>query len=657
MAFAPRTGSCPNCGGPIEFKLGSSAALVCPWCRFSVIRTDRDLQAIGKISDLVPTAPEMTVGDTGSVFGRNFLVGGRIQYDHGQGPWDEWYVSFDDGTWAWIAKAQGRYFLTYPVQSGSLPPIDAMRVGARGELPSAGPGPFTAAEVGTRRTVSAEGELPFPTRSGEVERYVDLSGASGEFATIDYGDGSSEPVLYAGKTVPHESIELRGGGGGPRPDEKLDLSRLRCPQCGAPVHIFVPSQVERVTCAACNALLDPTGKDLKWLAQLEPGPARPLQIGAQATLRGVDMLVIGVMDRSTEVEGVEYWWTEYLVHTPEGFMFLVEENGHWVLVRTVPPGSVRADSDSATWNGTSDSKSGSGRGEHKLKLFGRITARVRYVRGEFYWRVHQNDVTFNRDFIAPGMVLSEERSENEITFSVGEYVPTDEVGAAFKITLPKPWGVASSQPNPHKQGLMWLMCLGLAGLLIAVSVIFSVGRKRTLAFDGPIAVASLPAAASGEGPTAVSVSEPFLIEGRRTTMKVKLNTDLANGWMAVGVALIDRKTNDVQQFFVQNEYYSGYEGGEHWTEGDNDSAEYIGDVMPGEYTLRFESIWGENGMRPPLAKVEVTTGDRSMWCFFCTLLLLFIPPIGSSIFRYSFESKRWENSTEGNPYSSSNDDD
>ena len=51
--MGPRQGSCPNCGGPIEFKLGSSAALVCPWCRHSVVRTDRDLRSFGKVADLV----------------------------------------------------------------------------------------------------------------------------------------------------------------------------------------------------------------------------------------------------------------------------------------------------------------------------------------------------------------------------------------------------------------------------------------------------------------------------------------------------------------------------------------------------------------------------------------------------------------------------
>jgi hypothetical protein len=78
MPLPVRTASCPNCGAPIEFKLGSSAGCVCPFCRFSVARTGEVLEAIGKVADLVPTAPRLTVGDQGMVDGRPFTVGGRL---------------------------------------------------------------------------------------------------------------------------------------------------------------------------------------------------------------------------------------------------------------------------------------------------------------------------------------------------------------------------------------------------------------------------------------------------------------------------------------------------------------------------------------------------------------------------------------------------
>ena len=88
---------------------------MCGYCRFSVVRSDRDLSVIGKVADLVPTAAPIAVGDSGSVGGKAFTVLGRTQLDHGRGPWDEWYIAFQDGTWGWLAYAQGNWYATWEV--------------------------------------------------------------------------------------------------------------------------------------------------------------------------------------------------------------------------------------------------------------------------------------------------------------------------------------------------------------------------------------------------------------------------------------------------------------------------------------------------------------------------------------------------------------
>src|SRR5690606_27703991 len=140
---------CPNCGGPIEIKLGSSGALVCPYCRFSVERRQDELVARGKVADLVPTAPILRPGDVARVDGRALYVGGRVQVDHGAGPWDEFYVEVQgEGRWGYLAKAQGFYYLTFPTQATGLPSYDAMAPGITGELPGAPGTRFTVAERG-----------------------------------------------------------------------------------------------------------------------------------------------------------------------------------------------------------------------------------------------------------------------------------------------------------------------------------------------------------------------------------------------------------------------------------------------------------------------------------------------------------------------------
>ncbi|MCC6900244.1 MAG: DUF4178 domain-containing protein, partial [Polyangiaceae bacterium] len=95
--MAVAQGSCPSCGASIEFGVGSSIAKVCEYCRATVVRSDRGLENLGKVADIANTPSLIAVGDQGTLAGRPFEVLGRVQLDHGKGPWDEYYVTFDYG--------------------------------------------------------------------------------------------------------------------------------------------------------------------------------------------------------------------------------------------------------------------------------------------------------------------------------------------------------------------------------------------------------------------------------------------------------------------------------------------------------------------------------------------------------------------------------
>ena len=72
---------CPNCGAPIEFKMGSAAVLACPYCRACVMRTGTNLSTLGQLADLVPTSPELGIGDTANMLGGEIVVGGDETLD------------------------------------------------------------------------------------------------------------------------------------------------------------------------------------------------------------------------------------------------------------------------------------------------------------------------------------------------------------------------------------------------------------------------------------------------------------------------------------------------------------------------------------------------------------------------------------------------
>ncbi|MBT1582375.1 DUF4178 domain-containing protein, partial [Klebsiella pneumoniae] len=83
----------------------------------------------------------------------------------------------------------------------------------------------------------------------------------------------------------------------------------------------------------------------------------------------------------------------------------------------------------------------------KYKIFQDAVAKVRYVTGEFYWRVEQGERVRAVDFISPPEMLSMEQTSDEINWSIGRYIPVKEIEKAFGVTdLPKPWGIAPNQP-------------------------------------------------------------------------------------------------------------------------------------------------------------------------------------------------------------------
>ena len=100
--------NCPSCGGPVEFKSGQSIVVICSYCRSAVARTDRGLNDLGKVAELVETGSPLDIGLRGKWKDQHFELTGRAQLGHEMGgQWDEWYATFSNGWLGWLAEAQG----------------------------------------------------------------------------------------------------------------------------------------------------------------------------------------------------------------------------------------------------------------------------------------------------------------------------------------------------------------------------------------------------------------------------------------------------------------------------------------------------------------------------------------------------------------------
>jgi len=656
--------SCPACGATVTFKTGSSVVIVCDYCQSVVARTDRGLEDLGKVADVMETGSILQVGLAGVYQGVPFQLTGRAQLGHpAGGVWDEWYAAFADGKWGWLAEAQGRFYLTFqqwlPEQS-LIPPFDALQLGQPvAAIPSSVP--LLVAEKAEAQSLSAEGEIPYRLVPGASHAYADLSGPSGEFGTIDYSE--EQPLVFIGREV--TTAEL-GFPETARPPERearpVEAAQLSCPQCAGPLELRAPDITERVTCPNCGSLLDVNQGRLEFLKALGPPPVRPvIPLGAVGEFDGGKLTVIGFVQRSVEYEGIKYYWEEYLLYNPQiGFRWLVRSDDNWSFVQSVPPGEVYDAGGTVVFHGK------------RFKLYQKAFGRVEHVIGEFYWKVTVDEMVEMGDYIRPPEMLSREVSTldsvevqvdvgpkgkkkrgrkqakfagGEINWSLGTYVKPREVEKAFGVSgLPRPSKIGWNQPFPHKAIYKYW------GLLLVVSLVVGIGLIATGAHREVFqATYALQPMTNAQEPQVV-FTEPFELKARQN-IKVQARSSIDNTWLYVDGALFNEGADYYQPFALPVEYYHGVEDGESWSEGDLAPAVHLSAVPGGKYTLSMAVSW-ERWQQPANVTVRMEQGAPRFVHLVLALVAISIIPILVLIYHISFEKRRWEDS-DYSPFQSS----
>jgi len=203
-----RTANCPNCGAAIQFLWSSAVQTTCAFCKSILVRHDVDLEKVGEIGDLPPSASPIQITTQGIYHGTAFTVVGRILYAYARGGWNEWHLRLDDGTSAWLSDAQSEYAVTRQIEGegdGTLPTAQQLRVG---QSYAFGKQPFKVVSLTRARYTGVEGELPFEYWGKTEVLFADLESASNQFATLDYSDGDEQPALYVGEFQEFDELQF-----------------------------------------------------------------------------------------------------------------------------------------------------------------------------------------------------------------------------------------------------------------------------------------------------------------------------------------------------------------------------------------------------------------------------------------------------------------
>lgn len=622
-----RTARCPSCGAPVEFRSVASILAVCDYCRSTLVRHGEDLENLGRMAELLEDRSPVQRGAEGLWRGRHFAVIGRIQLRWEQGLWNEWHLLFDDGKSGWLSEAGGECVVSEPRwQADTLPAFADLKVGQRHVVDGTA---FTVTNLLSARCVAGEGELPFAVGSGYELPAADLRDPAGRFATFDYSDGPAKPLLFVGESVAFGSLgwnNLREAV--PLPEPTLRARAFDCPKCGAPLQVS-HERVASVGCGSCGAVLDTADERVRVIAEgsfkLKVEPL--LELGSRGKLRGEDLEVIGFMRRRMQADGVNYYWSEYLLLGPENRLaWLTEYQGHWNLARVLDRsvlavvGTVRM-------------------GKEEFRHFASYTAHVDYVIGEFPWRVRLDEQAEVADYVSPPRMLSRETTPEEETWTLAEYLAPEEIRTAFKprFTVRDPAGVYANQPNPHEEThrrvcrRFWMFLLAA----LAIHALLLLGGT-----GGTLLTQSLVFDPLDDEPR---TSREFEIRDAGARIEVTHEAVLENSWLGLGLTLVNKDTGEAWQASREIAYYVGWDEGERWTEGSRSDSVVFAGLPAGHYMLAEEADM-EEGRGPVSARLKVAKAGARWSSLAILLALLAAFPIYTRVRRGGFEVRRWAES-------------
>jgi hypothetical protein len=618
--------NCPSCASPIQFQWSGAVQTVCGTCKSIVVRHGVDLEKVGVVSEPPPVTSRIQLGTEGRYRGRAFSVIGRIAYGWERGAWSEWHLAFGDGSSGWLSDAQDEYAVTFAVTGAApLPQAGALAPGQEITLVDEAP-PYRVTTITRARYAGVEGELPFEYWGKEETPFVDLRSGEGRLATLDYSE--TPPLLFAGEVVPFGALEFKNLRD-PRQKTAEGTRTLNCPNCGGTVTLQRPGESVNAVCQYCQSVLEVgASAGLKVLQRFaERVKVKPyIPIGSRGRLHGADWDVLGFQQRTIRVEGVSYSWREYLLHNPErGFRYLSEYNGHWndiTVLSTPPKVKTEAGRPVATVHGQT------------FRHFQRAAAETTFVLGEFPWQVRVGDKAKVNDFVSPPLLLSRENTNDEETWSLGEYTPGQRLWEAFKLEgrPPFPRGTFANQPSPHTgAGRMW-QTFGLLFALFVVFFAYRIGSGMKEVTNTGVQLFD-----PGVEQSNIYVSEPFRLPGRTSAVELRIDTNVQNTWAAFDLSLVNEQSGEARQVSDDVAYYYGVEGGERWSEGDTNTSVRMGGVPGGTYRL----VVAPQAERDVAWSVSVTRDPPGAFTFLLALVLLIAPPLYLAAMSSHFEQQRW----------------
>lgn len=415
--------------------------------------------------------------------------------------------------------------------------------------------------------------------------------------------------------------------------DKLPGARIiSCPKCKAENRNVTYGQASYFACPACHKLIDLNQENYEVIFNFTSKYVRKplIPLGSRGIFNETEYEVIAFLV-GKEV-GFRFTWSEYVLFNPiYGYAYLSEYEGHWNF--------IEGTNDYPRNHLTSNSfvnKLG------EFEIFHKYKSEIIYAQGELNWNIKDKEKPTINEFISPPYMMTREVTSKSLTWYLGKYMEPVEISKAFNISIlyPQRTGIGANQP--YKEGLrkdaLKKITYFAFIILLIIQLLFIGASKQEVVFSNTF---FLP-----QGDARPIVTAPFQLKNSylgTANLEFNLFSKVDNDWFEVGLTLINDKTGEEFQFEQGVEYYYGYDGGEHWSEGSTNSSKLLTYIPDGIYHLNIQPI--KNDISKELHFNLDVVRDIPVWSnFFFVVIFLLAYPVFAYFKTESFERGRWMNS-------------
>ena len=257
---------------------------------------------------------------------------------------------------------------------------------------------------------------------------------------------------------------------------------------------------------------------------------------------------------------------------------------------------------------------------------------IGYIEGEFTWIAKRGERVHVVEAIDPPFMFSYEESERELEYSMSEYMPAEDVHAAFAIDPPdRPEGVHPAEPFTPPS--LWQAFSRIGPIFAAVAIL---GLFAVLVLGGGREIVR----SAIDDPSSTAWTVPFSVADAGRLLKIELISPVRNNWVYYDIAITDPESDEVVLTLGQEvSFYEGRDSDGYWSEGSRQAEALFKVPAPGDYQVQI--LASEAGGQIP--RVELRLYDRIMVKRYAVMLLVLsiLASLALPFAHYRFEKKRW----------------